>query len=92
MPGSTSGLFIQDSVLPRLGIAETVRKRVLSRGTESAAALAAGEADLALGPVSELVDVPGIEVVGPLPTRSSSSRPSRRRSSPARRPLHRPSG
>ncbi len=67
MPGSTSGLFIQDTVLPRLGIAETVRKRVLSRGTESAAALATGEADLALGPVSELVDVPGIEVVGALP-------------------------
>ncbi|MGX7707546.1 substrate-binding domain-containing protein [Methylobacterium sp. Gmos1] len=67
MPGSTSGLFIQDVVLPRLGVAGIVRKRVFSRGTESAAALAAGEADLALGPVSELVDVPGIEVVGALP-------------------------
>lgn len=67
MPGSTSGLFIQDTVLPRLGVAGTVRKRVLPRGTDSAAALAAGEADLALGPVSELVDVPGIEVVGALP-------------------------
>ncbi len=67
MPGSTSGLFIQETVLPRLGIADTVRKRVFPRGTDSAAALAAGEADLALGPVSELVDVPGVEVVGALP-------------------------
>ncbi|GJD63568.1 substrate-binding domain-containing protein [Methylobacterium frigidaeris] len=67
MPGSTSGLFIQDTVFPRLGLAGTVRKRVLPRGSDSAAALAAGEADLALGPVSELVDVPGIEVVGLLP-------------------------
>ncbi|QRE74324.1 substrate-binding domain-containing protein [Methylobacterium aquaticum] len=67
MPGSTSGLFIQDNVFPRLGIAGTVRAKVFSRGTESAAALAAGEADLALGPVSELVDVLGIEVVGALP-------------------------
>lgn len=67
MPGSTSGLFIQDTVFPQLGVAGTVRKRVLPRGTDSAAALAAGEADLALGPVSELVDVPGIEVVGALP-------------------------
>ncbi|TNC12354.1 ABC transporter substrate-binding protein [Methylobacterium terricola] len=67
MPGSTSGLFIRDTVLPRLGLAGGVRVTMLPRGTDSAAALAAGEADLALGPVSELVDVPGIEVVGPLP-------------------------
>ncbi len=67
MPGSTSGLFIQDTVLPRLGLADTVRTRVFARGTDSAAALASGEADLALGPVSELVDVPGIAVVGALP-------------------------
>ncbi|KMO34050.1 hypothetical protein VQ02_19735 [Methylobacterium variabile] len=67
MPGSTSGLFIRDVVFPKLGIAGTVRARVFPRGTESAAALAAGEADLALGPVSELVDVPGIEILGPLP-------------------------
>ena len=39
----------------------------MSRGTDSAAALAAGEADVALGPVSELVNVNGIELVGPLP-------------------------
>ncbi|AWN49378.1 hypothetical protein DK419_26020 [Methylobacterium terrae] len=67
MPGSTSGLFIRDSVFPRLGLAGAVRVTMLPRGTDSAAALAAGEADLALGPVSELVDVPGIDVVGPLP-------------------------
>ncbi|WP_167858656.1 substrate-binding domain-containing protein [Methylobacterium nonmethylotrophicum] len=67
MPGSTSGLFIRDTVLPRLGLAGTVRARMFPRGTESTAALAAGEADLALGPVSELVDIPGITVIGPLP-------------------------
>jgi molybdate transport system substrate-binding protein len=67
MPGSTSGLFLRDVVFPRLGIADTVRALVVARGTESAAALAAGEADIALGPVSELVAIPGITVVGPLP-------------------------
>jgi len=67
MPGSTSGLFIRDVVFPRLGIAGTVRALVVARGTESAAALVAGEADIALGPVSELVAIPGITVVGPLP-------------------------
>jgi molybdate transport system substrate-binding protein len=54
-------------VFPRLGIADRVRAKVLPRGTDSTAALAAGEADLALGPVSELVGQPGIELVGPLP-------------------------
>lgn len=67
MPGSTSGLFILNEVLPRLGLADAVRTRVYPRGTDSAGALAAGEADLALGPISELVNVPGIEPVGLLP-------------------------
>jgi molybdate transport system substrate-binding protein len=67
MPGSTSGLFIKNEVLPKLGIAEEVRSKTVPRGTDSAAALAAGEADVALGPISELVNVDGIELVGPLP-------------------------
>lgn len=67
IPGSTGGLFILDEVLPKLGIAKAVRSKVYARGTESVGALAAGEADIALGPVSELVNVPGIEPVGMLP-------------------------
>jgi molybdate transport system substrate-binding protein len=39
----------------------------MARGTESTALLAAGEADLAIGPVSELVDQAGIELAGALP-------------------------
>jgi molybdate transport system substrate-binding protein len=67
MPGSTSGLFIKNEVLPKLDIAKEVRLRVVPRGTDSAAALATGEADLALGPISELVNIHGIELVGSLP-------------------------
>lgn len=67
MPGSTSGLFIWDDVLPRLGIADRVSLRVTARGIKSTAMLAAGESDIALGPVSELVGQPGIDYVGPLP-------------------------
>jgi molybdate transport system substrate-binding protein len=67
MPGSTSGLFIQREILPALGVADKVRLLVYPRGTDSAAALAAGEADLALGPISELVNIPGVEPVGVLP-------------------------
>jgi molybdate transport system substrate-binding protein len=64
IPASTSGIFLKDEVFPKLGIADRVTFRVLARGTESTALLAAGEADLALGPVSELVDQAGIEPVG----------------------------
>jgi molybdate transport system substrate-binding protein len=67
IPASTSGIFLKDEVFPRLGIANKVSLRVMARGTESTALLASGEADLALGPVSELVDQPGIEPVGVLP-------------------------
>jgi molybdate transport system substrate-binding protein len=44
-----------------------VTSKLFARGIESTASLAAGEADLAIGPVSELVNQPGIEIVGPLP-------------------------
>lgn len=67
MPGSTSGLFIQREILPALGVADKVRLKVYPRGTDSAAALAGGEADLALGPISELVNIPGVEPIGVLP-------------------------
>jgi molybdate transport system substrate-binding protein len=67
MPGSTSGLFIKDEVFPRLGISDKVSLKVVARGTDSTAMLASGEADLALGPVSELLNQPGVAVVGSLP-------------------------
>src|SRR5271156_1360419 len=67
LPASTSGIFLKDEIFPRLGIADKVTSKLFARGIESTAALAAGEADLAIGPVSELVHQPGIEIVGPLP-------------------------
>lgn len=67
LPGSTSGIFMRDDVLPRLGIADKVTSKLFARGVESTAAVAAGEADLAIGPVSEIVHQPGIELVGVLP-------------------------
>jgi len=67
IPASTSGIFLKDEVFPKLAIADKVALRVMALGTESTALLAAGEADLALGPVSELVDQTGIEPVGALP-------------------------
>src|ERR1700722_2720323 len=58
---------MKNEVFPRLGIADKVSSKLFARGIESTNALAAGEADLAIGPVSEQVNQPGIELVGPLP-------------------------
>ena len=67
LPGSTSGIFMKDEVFPRLGIADKVSSKMFARGIEATNALAAGEADLAIGPISEQVNQPGVDVVGPLP-------------------------
>ena len=67
LPGSTSGIFMKDEVFPRLGIADKVSSKVFARGIEATNALGAGEADLAIGPISEQVNQPGVEVIGPLP-------------------------
>jgi molybdate transport system substrate-binding protein len=68
MPGSTSGLFVRDEVFPKLGISDKVSLKLVPRGLDSTGMLAAGEVNLAIGPASELVDQPGIEFVGVLPT------------------------
>jgi molybdate transport system substrate-binding protein len=67
MPGSTSGIFLMNDVLPRLGVADKVSVKVGARGTDATAMVATGEADIVLAPVSELVNVPGIELVGRIP-------------------------
>ncbi len=67
MPASTGGIFMTKEVLPKLGIADKVSLKMVPRGTDATAMVAAGEADLVIGPLSELAGQPGIETVGPLP-------------------------
>lgn len=64
VPSSTSGIFLKDELLPRLGIADKVNLKVAPRGTGATAMVAAGDADLAVMPVSEIVHAPGVELVG----------------------------
>jgi len=54
-------------VLERLGIAEQVRAKYKDTGTKAGEMLAGGEIDLAAAQIPELMAVPGVEVVGPLP-------------------------
>jgi molybdate transport system substrate-binding protein len=64
VPSSTSGIFLMREVFPRLGIADRVDYKVTARGTGAAAMVAAGEADLAVMPVSEIVHAPGVDLAG----------------------------
>jgi molybdate transport system substrate-binding protein len=67
IPGSTSGIFLMNEVLPGLGLADRVTVKVGPRGTDATSMVAAGEADIVLAPVSEIVNVAGIEFVGRIP-------------------------
>jgi molybdate transport system substrate-binding protein len=60
-----SGIFFA-ALLDRLGIADAVKTLIVPTGF-TAERLITDEADLAVQQISELMMVPGIEVVGPLP-------------------------
>jgi molybdate transport system substrate-binding protein len=61
---STTGLYLTEKLLPKLGIAGEVTGKIKG-GT--VATVATGEVEIAIRPVSELVNVPGIDFVGPVP-------------------------
>jgi molybdate transport system substrate-binding protein len=61
---STTGLYLTEKLLPKLGIAGEVTGKTKG-GT--VATVATGEVEIAIRPVSELVNVPGIDFVGPVP-------------------------
>jgi molybdate transport system substrate-binding protein len=64
IPGSTSGIWLTTDLFPRLGIAGKVNVKLTPRGTDSAAMVAAGEADLAVQPTSEIMHAPGVDFAG----------------------------
>jgi len=62
-----SGIYFA-ALIERLGVAEQVKAKArIKPGGLIAAVVVAGEADLAVQMVSELLSVPGAELVGPLP-------------------------
>ncbi len=65
--GGSSGIYIA-KLLERLGIAKEVNaKAVLVQGGEVASHIADGEAELGIHQISEILPVPGVTLVGPLP-------------------------
>jgi molybdate transport system substrate-binding protein len=69
---SGSGKFIVETLLPRLGIADQVmpksrKVRGPPSGEPVAAVVARGESEIGLQDVSEMIHVPGITYIGPIP-------------------------
>jgi molybdate transport system substrate-binding protein len=64
MPGSTSGIWLKTDLLPRLGIADKVDMKLAPRGSDATRMVAAGEVDLAVMPVSEIMHATGVAFAG----------------------------
>jgi molybdate transport system substrate-binding protein len=61
---STTGIYMTTKLFPRLGIADAIAKKSHPTGV---AAVVKGEAEITLQPVSELMNVGGLDFAGPLP-------------------------
>ena len=68
VPGSTSGIWLATDLFPRLGIAEQINVRAMPRGADATGMVAAGGADLAVMPVSEIVHAAGVDFAGSIAT------------------------
>jgi molybdate transport system substrate-binding protein len=64
-PNSTTGIYLKNILFPRLGIADRMAPKITNNGV---AAVARGEAEIAIEPVSELLHVTGTEFVGTIPS------------------------
>ncbi len=65
VPESTSGIWLVTE--PRLGIAKKINVEAKPRGSDATATVAAGAADLAVMPVSEILHAAGVDLAGSLP-------------------------
>jgi len=67
VPGSTSGIWLRTDLFPRLGIAEKINIKATPRGSHATEMVAAGGADIAVMPVSEILHAAGVDFAGSLP-------------------------
>jgi molybdate transport system substrate-binding protein len=66
IPGSTGGIWLTNDLIPRLGIAEKINVKATPRGSDATGMVAAGDADLVVMPVSEIVHAAGVDFAGNL--------------------------
>jgi molybdate transport system substrate-binding protein len=65
---SASGVYLSTELFPRLGISDQIRNKLKMSEGAVGALVAAGEAEIGFQQISELLPVPGIDYVGPLPS------------------------
>jgi molybdate transport system substrate-binding protein len=63
-PSSTTGIYMATKLFPQLGIAKEMAAKSTNAGV---AAVVKGDAELAIQPVSEVLNVPGTDFVGVIP-------------------------
>ena len=63
-PGSTTGIYMTTKLFPQLGIASQISGKITNAGV---AAVASGESEIAIQPVSELLHAPGADFIGTIP-------------------------
>jgi molybdate transport system substrate-binding protein len=63
-PGSTTGIYLVNKLFPQLGIADDMAGKITNTGV---AAVAKGNAEIAVQTRSELLHVPGVDFVGTIP-------------------------
>jgi molybdate transport system substrate-binding protein len=64
MPASTSGIWLETELFPRLGLGGKVAMTLAPRGSDATRMVAAGEVDLAVMPVSEILHASGVAFAG----------------------------
>ena len=67
VPGSTSGIYLTKEIFPKLGISDQISVQITERGAQATTILANRQANIAIQPSSELINVAGIDYVGPIP-------------------------
>jgi molybdate transport system substrate-binding protein len=66
VPESTSGIWLMAELFPRLGVAGKINVKPAPRGTDATRMVAAGEVDITVQPVSEILVAPGVDFAGNL--------------------------
>jgi molybdate transport system substrate-binding protein len=66
VPESTSGIWLMAELFPRLGVADKISVKPAPRGSDATRMVAAGEVDITVQPVSEILAAPGVDFAGSL--------------------------
>lgn len=65
---SASGVYLQNELFPKLGIADQIKDRAhMIPGDPVGGVVARGDAEIGFQQISELKPIPGIDIVGPIP-------------------------